>query len=296
MEPSQPQILIFVLWFGAWPAWARFYFASCRYNPTVNWLIITDCEPLPDTPENVSFLKTTLSQYRRFVSNRLSINCEWSDAYKLCDIRPLLGYLHPDLIDGFDCWGYTDIDVIYGNIRSIYTPQVLQHEIISSHPNIAAGHFTLIRNIPRLNLSFTRVRGWKNLISRKAHRGFDEYQWSHLFTPVQGTYYKRLKQRIRSPYMKVDRYFVEQHSTSLIPLPWIDGTCNYPKAWYWREGRLTAERAENREFLYCHFTHFASNRQVLNGIAPWTLLDRIDNCPPGPVKEFKISASGFSPL
>lgn len=296
MTSLPPSILIFIPWFGAWPAWMRFFLESCRHNPTIDWVLISDCGDVTDLPPNVRILSTSLLNYRELISQKIGIRCKWVDAYKLCDLRPSFGVVHDDLITGYDYWGYGDIDLIYGDIRSIYNGYVLSHDVISSHANITAGHLTLIKNTEKMNLAFKKVRGWKGLLSRRDHRGFDEYQWSHLFKRGLGTRWLQLKQRIRSPDLQVNGYFVEQFTTDLFPLPWIDGSRNYPRKWYWKDGKLTAEGAGSREFLYVHFTHWQSNRWVNKDKAAWRKLDNIDGLPPGRPREFTISADGFRPL
>ncbi|WP_425228652.1 DUF6625 family protein [Sphingomonas sp.] len=295
--PAQASLVILLTWFGPWPAWMRFFLASCRYNPTVHWAIIGDAEPPADVPPNVSFVTHSFAGYRALVAARLGIECAWPSAYKLCDLKPVLGYLHPELIAGYDFWGFGDIDVIYGDIRAIYDATVFEHDIISSHPLITAGHLTLIRNSPRLNASFKRVRGWRGLLSRPDHRGFDEFQWSHLFSELRGdTWFARVRQRLRSPSLPAKGYFVEQHSSALWPLPWIDGSTNYPEFWYWRRGRLTATGAGDREFLYLHFTNWQSSRWVDGDVAVWKRLDSIDHLAAGRPDAFRIGADGFTAL
>jgi len=47
------------------------------------------------------------------------------------------------------------------------------------------------------------------------------------------------------------RLFVERYSTVLSPLKkWHDGTMDYPRIWFWINGRLTNDRDHEREFLY----------------------------------------------
>ena len=230
------------------------------------------------------------------IEQRLGIQCSWSASYKLCDLKPTLGYLHPDLISGYDFWGFGDLDVIYGDIRRVYTEEVFSNDIISSHAHITAGHLTLVRNTERFNQAFKRVRGWRELLARSDHRGFDEFHWSHQFSPLHGNLYNRLKQRIRSPKMHAKSYLAEQFSSALYPLKWIDGGMVYPDHWYWRNGSLTAQGADGREFLYLHFTNWQSNRWNEGNIAAWKLLDDIDHCPTGVLTRFRIGPEGFCPL
>jgi hypothetical protein len=297
MTSHKKSILMIVPYFGKWPTYIRFFIESCRWNPSVDWLIITDCGDLGDVPPNVRLMQINLLEYRDLVSERLSIRCQWDSAYKICDIRPAMGLIHSDVIASYDYWGYGDIDVVYGDIRSIYTSDVLTHDIISSHPDRCAGHFVLIRNVESMNRAFKRVRGWRDLLARKAHVSFDERHWSDLFVTHQRiTWRERLKSRLRSPLLKVKGYFVEQFSTNLPPLPWIDGTRNYPCAWIWRDGVLTASNGGARTFLYAHFTNWQSGRWLRDGEAAWKDLKTLDHCPPGRPSCFKITAHGFISL
>jgi len=297
MVTAQKSIVMIIPWFGRWPAWMRYFVASCRANPTIDWLIPTDCGPLPDLPANMTLVPTSLADYRTLIGRRLGITCRWQDAYKLCDLKPALGFIHADAIGGYDFWGFGDLDVVYGDIRHHYTEAVLAADIISTHRQTCSGHLMLVCNKDRLTRSFMRVRGWRDLLSRIDHVGFDEMHWANQFLPTVGKSWKqRLKIRLRSPRLQVDSRFVEQFSTNLPPLPWIDGTRNYPQAWIWRNGTLTADNGGGRTFLYAHFSNWQSGRWLREGEAAWKDLNRLDFCPPGRLDAFTISARGFHPL
>lgn len=44
-------LALIVVWFGKWPDWINLYLASCRWNPEVEWLVVTDQEPPDNRPE-----------------------------------------------------------------------------------------------------------------------------------------------------------------------------------------------------------------------------------------------------
>jgi len=73
--------------------------------------------PRQSAPPNLRFRSKSFADYCQLVSDRLGIDFSPTRAYKLCDIRPALGDIHPQEIEGYDYFGYGDIDVIYGNIR-----------------------------------------------------------------------------------------------------------------------------------------------------------------------------------
>src|ERR1700689_4414534 len=151
------KIVMLVTWFGPWPKWFSLYLESCRWNPTINYIMISDA-PVPDgIPDNVKFIKYEFKDYRKFFADRIGVVPKWDTAFKLCDIRPILGYLHEDLVEGYDYWGYGDVDVIFGDIRRFFGEKELTYDVISTHEHIISGHFALIRNTQKMNGLFRKI-------------------------------------------------------------------------------------------------------------------------------------------
>jgi hypothetical protein len=167
-------ICMIIPWFGPWPPWMRPFLESCRWNPTVNWLLYGDAPPPSDVPPNVRIVTTTLDDYRAAAASRLGIRLAWTNTYKLCDLKPALGFIHEHEIAGYDHWGFGDLDVIYGDIRRFFAPAVLSHDLVTTHEHIVAGHFSVLRTTPRMLTAFKRVPDWKLLLSSARHRSFDE--------------------------------------------------------------------------------------------------------------------------
>ncbi len=288
---TQPRILLFSLWFGPWPKWIRCFLESCRWNSSVDWLLIGDAEPPQDIPPNVRILRTSFADYRALVSKRLGIDAKWTDIYKVCDMRPALAATHEDAVAGYDFWGYCDLDIIFGDIRRFYTPQFLSDDVISTHPHVVCGHFALFRNTPRMANAFRKIPFWRRLLSVAEHKSFDEQVFSRLFLPFPK---KRAWRRLITPFLGGGK-FVEQYSTNIKPLTWIDGGAHWPEKWFWDRGRLTTNRSGDREFLYLHFSHWQSNRWTGEAVAPWKKLERLVDLPAERPERFTISAQGFTP-
>lgn len=105
----------------------------------------------------------------------LSIETAISTPYKLCDVRPAYGLIFKEYIKDFEFWGWGDIDVIYGQIRSFGVDNLLDlHDIISFKPNWISGCFCLIRNKEVTNRLFLRSRDVNKIYSDPLYKGFDE--------------------------------------------------------------------------------------------------------------------------
>jgi hypothetical protein len=202
-------MLIIAPWFGPWPAWMRFFIESCRWNPTVDWLLFGDAPPPDDLPPNLRIVTTIFGDYRALAASRLGIKPAWTDAYMLCDLKPALGFIHQSEIAGYDYWGYGDLDVIYGDIRSFYTPEILIEDVISTHEHIVSGHFALLRTTPKMVSAFQQIPRWKARLSSARYESFDEQIFSRLFLPIRG---KRAWRRLITPFLG-GGYF-EQHTAA----------------------------------------------------------------------------------
>lgn len=296
-------ILIIIDYFGSkWPEWFPIFLESCRQNPTINWLIHTDCPCDSFDINNVAFQYITFEDYIKSVNNILDVRFDPADYYKLCDLRPMYRVLYKEEIKTFDFWGYGDLDVIYGNIRHFYTDKVLENKVISTHTWCISGHFALIRNEEWLNNAFRKIKNWKKIIEKRYNQRFDEDTFSKLFQ-----YPKRLPVSWKKFYdilnsstkmFRSDLYFKEQFTTPLTPILWKSGKADHPTLWFWKDGRITNELDGKDEFIYLHFMNFKHARymdQKYGKKAFWSDLPKIVSIEPENFgKGIRIDRNGFS--
>ena len=50
--------------------------------------------------------------------------------YKVCDYKPLMGHLFPELIQDYDWWGHIDNDVLVGNLTKFFPKFRLSANIV----------------------------------------------------------------------------------------------------------------------------------------------------------------------
>jgi len=247
-------ICIVIPYFGKWPTWMPYYLETCRFNNTVNWLFYTDCGTPENLPSNVKVIDSSYRDYCDLVSQRLGIKFYPENPYKLCDIKPLLGYIHADALQGFDFWGFGDIDLIYGDLRAYFNQGRLgRKDLFSTHARRVSGHLCLIRNTDQMRTAFQRVRNWRFLISKPEHVAFDEKAFSKLFLRHKNSPgIVRFLAGLMDPWLRKAE-FAEAYTTPNAKLRWIDGTKNFPARWIWRKGVLTNDIDAGRVFPYFHF-------------------------------------------
>jgi hypothetical protein len=284
----KPFTVCFVIpYFGSWPFWMPFFLESCRRNQDIDWHFFSDCGQPDDLPHNVRIQSVRYEDYLVHISDKLRINFRSSHPYKLCDIRPAYGFIHEDILKGYDFWGFGDIDLIYGKLRDFFSEELLQHDLISNHARRISGHLCLIRNTPHMNSLFERIPDWQRRFC-EPHQALDEGAFSRLFLWRKNFPAPLFKFVGLFNPLRCKSVFREAYSTPNARINWTDGSKNFPSCWFWKEGRLTNDKDGQREFPYLHFVAWKKNEWItLPEPSPETVreLARKSN--------WQISAQGF---
>jgi hypothetical protein len=299
---TQPSICMLFAYFGPFPPWFPFFFDSLRRNATLDFIFFTDQDTYAYQAPNVFFHEMCFEEYHHLVRHRTGLSFYPKTCHKLCDLRPLFGWVHHQEIQKYDFYGYADIDLIFGDIRSFYTAKLLKsYDVFSTHEHILSGHFALFRNTHVNRFIFQHLGGWDQKLMAEEMVGMDEmlliaYQkWAQVVYPGLSFWRKlRLKQGLPRLYLK------EQFTTPFTPIPWTDGTthCDQPDTWFYKNGEITNSRDGNRTFLYLHFMNFKSSKYRHNGsAAPW--VGKLDTClPTGFIghTSARIDNNGITPI
>lgn len=250
----QPSIILLIPYFGKWPAWFDFFLKTCQFNSSIQWLFFTDCPEPENAPDNVFFKIISFQEYKNKVSSKLGITFQPDSPYKLCDLKPVLGYIHDEDIKGYDFWGFSDIDLVYGDIRKHYTAERLsKFDLYSTHERRVSGHFCLIRNTKKMREAFKEMKNWKVRLSDNEHHALDEGAFSRLFIR-----HKNLPKLLFNLLSNVNPWrrrseFTEEFSTPNAGVPWLDGSYSFPELWTWEEGQLVNDLTGDKEYPYFHF-------------------------------------------
>ncbi len=173
-------ILIINVYFGKLPWYFELYLFTCSYNKDVDFIILTDQDLISyRLPENVNSLFYQIDDFKSDIYRSLGFEIPDIIGLKLCDYRPAFGLIFDWFIKPYDFWGYSDIDVVYGNIRSFITDTVLKrYDLISVRPEYLTGFFSLYRNTKKVNELFKHSKSFIQLFQNEKYMAFDEC--SHL--------------------------------------------------------------------------------------------------------------------
>ncbi|WP_369396079.1 DUF6625 family protein [Lacticaseibacillus pantheris] len=163
-----------VPYFGQFKNYFQLFLNSCKKNPDFDWLFITDSDFNYDVPDNVRVVKSTFNQVKERVQSKFTFKVNLSSPYKLCDLKPMYGYIFEDYLVDYPFWGYCDVDVIWGRISDFVADQ----EFDKFDKIGDLGHCTFVRNSKSVNRLFmSKLNGterYKQVLEDDQNESFDE--------------------------------------------------------------------------------------------------------------------------
>lgn len=167
---------IITCWYGDYPWYFPYFIYSCIYNPTVDFIIITDnLSEIPNKPDNVKIVFKTIDEIKSTATAKLGFEVNIDYPYKLCDFKPTYGFIFSDIVGHYDFWGHGDIDLVYGNIRDFMTEELLDnYDVISSRHDYITGSFALFKNNKFINTLFMDSAHYKLVLGNPTNFCFDE--------------------------------------------------------------------------------------------------------------------------
>jgi hypothetical protein len=193
----------------------------------------------------------TLGEIQEIASTSLSFSSNITTPYKLCDFKPAYGFLFPEIINGYDFWGHSDIDIVYGDIRKFITTNILDnYDVVSSRHDYITGSFCLYRNRENINTLFKESKDYEKVFSSERNFCFDEC--NYLFAELQnGASVFDFPDHIQSMTYVVHKATKEGRLNAFFDFMIIEGT---PGKIKWEKGKLTYKN--EFEVMFYHLIKF----------------------------------------
>ena len=162
---------IFILpYFGKFPNYFQLFLNSCEKNEDYNWLIFTDDKTKYSYPRNVKVNYITFEEIKNIIQSKFDFKLAIDFPKKLCDYKPLYGFIFSSYIKDYDYWGYCDCDLIFGKINNF-----IDFKKLSNYDKIGiVGHLTLMKNKKEVNEFFKNDNNFKKIFSNSKNFVYDE--------------------------------------------------------------------------------------------------------------------------
>lgn len=135
-------------------------------------------------------LDTDLGSFQQRVKKVLGIDYPGlPNTGKVWDYRPALGLLYAEEIKGYDFWGHTDFDVVFGDVDKWIPDTFLSRlDVHSNHNTYVCGCWTLYRNVHEVNNLFRQCSDWQKFMLSPEPNGWVEEQFSRLLESTRLRY------------------------------------------------------------------------------------------------------------
>lgn len=165
-------IILICPYFGSLRKDFPFWKLSSMYNRDIDFLIFTDQENIK-SEGNIKIEHISFQDFKKRFENHYDFPIRLDSPYKLCDYKPSYGEVLHSYIKGHDFWGHCDLDLVFGDIRSFITDEILdKYDRILSR-----GHLSIYRNTPEVNSIYRMLKtpSYKYVYSCRRGFAFDEW-------------------------------------------------------------------------------------------------------------------------
>ncbi len=276
-------VCLIVAYYGQLPFWMSAFYLSCKYNPQISWILVTDNKPPDNVPANIQFVNLSLAELNHLIRKKIDKNLKIEEryAYKLCDYKPAYGMIFQEFVKDYDYWGHCDIDIVWGDIYGFLEQEKFDHyDIFTSRKEKISGHFSLYRNVERVNSFFKEIPYlvWQ-LKRRYRYCGIDEKYLSNLLHknsnfPVIGGFVSKL---LYTNIPSLDVYWKKVLATAGVHQREMLSTAG--SNFLWKEGKTY--HIDGSELMYIHFHKIKNTLKMIDF--------RYEDDP----SEFMIRADGF---
>lgn len=165
-----------VPFFGVLPPYFDFWIKSCEINhPHFHWFVYNDTIKTITRPNPaVTLIPFQFDEMKADFKNCLDITIPGRILRRVCDYRLLFYFTRKekDNLDDFDFIGFTDADMVYGDLWPCMPENMTDYSMISADDGRPCGPFTLM-NRSQIHL----LAEWDNLkpeMEKEEHHSFNE--------------------------------------------------------------------------------------------------------------------------
>ncbi len=238
-----------VPYFGKLPSYFQVWLDSCKTNATVNWFVFTNDRTEFDYPNNVKVEYVEFEWLKSFIQSKYEFEINLSTPYKLCDYKIAYGEIFQEYLTRFDFWGFCDIDLIWGDIRSFFTD-----ELLKGYDKIGVqGHCTIFKNTPEVNAIYRNdIDGFDSIQNYFQREGIGCLDKNYI---AKGFEMEKLKIYEATIYAGLHKYYPGFY---LQGMGKEEDEYSKRNLFLWDNGKLTRYYFKNKElvssdYLYIHF-------------------------------------------
>ena len=250
-------VVLILPYFGKLPDIFPLFLKTAEKNPDIQFLIITDSKELVNSSKNITIVYQTFSEFKKLIESRLGQKISLDNPYKLCDYKPIYGYVLYEQIKQYEYWGYCDCDLIWGNLYPFIEPLIEKNY----DKVFASGHLTLYRNTQENNELFRTAD--KGILFQKISKDSQIYWFDEDYKGKNNIHdlFLRSGKKVFSEDFSLNFNIDTDSFRRKIYSPKERKYMDIPykkEQYYWENGRIYQVKKEKRsliatEYPYIHF-------------------------------------------
>lgn len=186
-------ICFIVPYMGKLPNNFQLWLLGCKKNPTINWIVITDDHTQYDYPCNVVVEYMTYENLKNIIQSLYDFQIDLSRPWRLALLKPAYGEIFQKLLNGYDFWGYCDVDMMFGNLRKYLT-----EDLLGKYKRLGCiGYMQLYKNDKNVNTRYRVLvphkQSYVDVFSGKSDSSFDEKGMDAIYDYLNIPYYQSWK-------------------------------------------------------------------------------------------------------
>lgn len=246
------RVCIVIAQFGKLTSNVDLWLKSIEWNSKIDFLVCSDLSR-DLLPSNVRWIIKSFPEFKELVENKLKMTVRLDTPYECCDFKAAYGIVFEDYLEGYDYWGYCDMDMIFGDLSWFFKKYNL--EIYDKFQSV--GHLTLMRNTKenneRFKLPCNEGKGYLDAFNTKGSTHFCESEVNQIFDAYGFPFFKeRVHADIAPQFRRMRLSIKSAHPQE-----------NYKhQTFYWQNGKIwraflrdngTWRSVVTEELAYIHF-------------------------------------------
>lgn len=266
------KLVLITFYFGKLPTYFAIFFKSIE-NKSFDVILVTDQNlDTYNIPLNVKHIHMTFEHLNQHLSTILNKNIKLDSPIKLVDVKPLYGKIVEKHIKlTYDFWGWTDNDMILGDIEGFIESMTFKYDIYS-FGNVSFGPMMIFK-IDKINI-YQTIDYYEEILNNPIVCKIDEFWFFEQFDELTDMkiYYDIDKPIIYSKrFSKFYNYLKEY--TNIYIFQWKERDCGID----WEVKNVISSRTKLENWIY----ELKNNKLYINGkeiaFSHLTLLKRYPN-------------------
>lgn len=241
------KIGIIIPYFGVLPNYFDIWYLSAIKSKRVDFIFYTDCKIT--TAPNIIVHRCSFESFRNKIQKKFEFKISLEKPYKICDFRPAYGFIFQEELAKYQFWGYCDIDLIFGDIDSYLSDDILsENTVIGKY-----GHFSIYLNNEDLRYLFMD----SGVYPEKNYQEVFQSEDAFYFDEFSGMMLKKYRKGYKTYPLKIANF---------LPMPPYfnnQGNSVYIK---WSDGKVYTISKDNHleEYFYVHYSKRKFNLHTSN--------------------------------